>query len=131
MTSTSHYSIPTNWENLLNEKVDEAIARRKNRRRSIYIKEDLFTEELMNVPLPLKFKEPTGDFDGTTDLIDHIRTFQDRVRLHSWPDAIVCRAFPMTFRKDARVWFDTLPLLSISSFSDFANNFATCFSSSA
>ncbi|KAL2544424.1 hypothetical protein Fot_13657 [Forsythia ovata] len=31
MTSTSCYTIPANWENLLNEKVDKAIARRKNR----------------------------------------------------------------------------------------------------
>ncbi|KAL2486723.1 Uncharacterized protein Adt_31479 [Abeliophyllum distichum] len=57
--------------------------------------------------------------------------FQDRVRLHGWPDAIACRAFPMTLRKDAREWFDTLPPRSISSFADFANKFAICFSSSA
>ncbi|KAL2489546.1 hypothetical protein Fot_42838 [Forsythia ovata] len=31
MTSTSRCSIPTNWESILNEKFDEAIARRKNR----------------------------------------------------------------------------------------------------
>ncbi|KAL2486561.1 Uncharacterized protein Adt_31317 [Abeliophyllum distichum] len=75
MMSSSCYSIPKNWENLLNEKVDEAIVRRKNRKRPITIKEDPFTEELMSVPLPLKFEEPTGDFDGTTNPIDHIRTF--------------------------------------------------------
>ncbi|KAL2457881.1 Uncharacterized protein Adt_46176 [Abeliophyllum distichum] len=83
MTSTSRNSIPANWENILNEKVDEAIARRKNRGRPISIKEDSFTEEVMNVALPPKFKEPTGDFDSTTDPIDHLRLFQDRVRLNS------------------------------------------------
>ncbi|KAL2501342.1 Uncharacterized protein Fot_35190 [Forsythia ovata] len=72
MTSTSRYSIPSNWGSLLNEKIDDAIARRKNRGRPISIKEDLFTKELMNVPLPLKFTEPTGDFDGTTNPINHI-----------------------------------------------------------
>ncbi|KAL2456264.1 Retrotrans gag domain-containing protein [Abeliophyllum distichum] len=131
MTSTSRNSIPANWENILNEKVDEAITQRKNRRRPISIKGDPFTEEVMNVALLLKSKEPMGDFDGTTDPIDHLRLFQDRVRLHGWPDAIDCRAFPMTLRKDAREWFDTLPPRSILSFLDFTNKFAICFSSSA
>ncbi|KAL2457876.1 Uncharacterized protein Adt_46171 [Abeliophyllum distichum] len=120
------------WENILNEKVDEAIARRKNIGQPISIKEDPFTEDVMNAALPPKFKEPMGDFDSTTDLIDNLRLFQDRVRLrlHSWPDAIACEAFPITLRKDAREWFDTLPPQSISSFSDFSNKFAICFSSS-
>ncbi|KAL2533023.1 Integrase catalytic domain-containing protein [Abeliophyllum distichum] len=85
----------------------------------------------MNVPLPLKFKGPTDDFDGTTGPIDHILIFQDRARLHSWPDAIACRLFPMTLRKEAIEWFNTLPPWSISSFSDFKNKFAICLSSSA
>ncbi|KAL2534198.1 Uncharacterized protein Adt_07549 [Abeliophyllum distichum] len=131
MTPNSHHLIPINWESIVNEKVEEAIARRKSRGRPISIKEEPFTEEVMNVPLPQKFKEPTGEFDGTTDPIDHIRTFQDRVRLHGWPDAIACRAFPMTLRKDAREWFDMLPPRSISSFANFASKFAICFSSSA
>ncbi|KAL2453075.1 Uncharacterized protein Adt_45812 [Abeliophyllum distichum] len=130
-TPTSRHSIPVNWESILNDKVEEAIARRKSRVRPISIKEDPFTEEVMVVPLPPKFKEPTGEFDGTGDPIDHIWMFQDRVRLHGWPDAIACRAFPMTLRKDGREWFDTLPPRSISSFADFANKFAICFSSSA
>ncbi|KAL2480747.1 Uncharacterized protein Adt_33713 [Abeliophyllum distichum] len=95
-TPTSHHLIPANWKSVLNEKVEEAIAQRKNR-----------------------------------DPIDHIRTFQDRVRLHGWPDAIACRAFSMTLQKDAREWFDMLPPRSISSFADFVNKFAICFSSSA
>ncbi|KAL2505744.1 Uncharacterized protein Adt_21365 [Abeliophyllum distichum] len=131
MTPTSHHLIPTNWESIVNEKVEEAIARSKSRGRPISINEEPFTEEVMNVPLSQKFKEPTGEFDGTTNPIDHIRTFQDRVRLHGWPDAIACRAFPMTLRKDAKEWFDMLPPRSISSFADFASKFAICFSSSA
>ncbi|KAL2508036.1 hypothetical protein Fot_31683 [Forsythia ovata] len=55
-TSTSRYSIPANSESILNEKVDEAIVRRKNRGRPISIKDDPFTEDVINVPLPLKFK---------------------------------------------------------------------------
>ncbi|KAL2474432.1 Integrase catalytic domain-containing protein [Abeliophyllum distichum] len=85
----------------------------------------------MSVPLPSKFKELSGEFDGTTNPIDHIHTFQDWVRLHGWPDAIACRAFPITLKKDAREWFDKLPPRSISSFSEFANKFVIWFSSSA
>ncbi|KAL2470612.1 Uncharacterized protein Adt_38748 [Abeliophyllum distichum] len=131
LTPTSRHSIPVNWESILNDKVEEAIAPRKRKVRPISIKEDPFTEDVMTAPLPPKFKEPTREFDGTGDPIDHIRTFQDWVRLYGWPDAIACRAFPMTLRKDAREWFDTLPSRSISSFADFANKFAICFSSSA
>ncbi|KAL2497762.1 Retrotrans gag domain-containing protein [Abeliophyllum distichum] len=113
--------------NLLNEKVDEAITRRKNRGRPISIKEDPFTEELMSVPLPLKFKESASDFDGTRNPIDDIRTFQDWVRLHGWPDAIVYRALSLTLRKYAREWFNTLPPRSISSFSDLGTNLQSVF----
>ncbi|KAL2497140.1 Uncharacterized protein Adt_22690 [Abeliophyllum distichum] len=128
---TSCGNLPgTNWESILNDKVEEAIAWRKSRVRPISIKEDPFKEDVMTAPLPLKFKEPTGEFDGTGDPIDHIRTFQDWVRLHGWPDAIACKAFPMILRKDAREWFDTLPSRLISSFVDFANKFAIYFSSS-
>ncbi|KAL2499950.1 Uncharacterized protein Adt_25500 [Abeliophyllum distichum] len=74
-TPSSRHSIPVNWESILNDKVEEAIARRKNRVRPISIKEDPFTEDVMIVPLPPKFKEPTGEFDGTGDPIDHIRIF--------------------------------------------------------
>ncbi|KAL2542266.1 Reverse transcriptase domain-containing protein [Abeliophyllum distichum] len=101
MTSTSCYSIPVNWKNLLNEKFDEMIAQRKNRGQSISIKKEPFTEKLTCLHLPLKFKEPTDNFDGMTAPIDQIQTFQDQVRLHGWPDAIACRTFPMTLKKDA------------------------------
>ncbi|KAL2550341.1 Uncharacterized protein Fot_11871 [Forsythia ovata] len=81
-TSSNNQTIPANLDNLLSQKINEAIAQRKNRGRPISIKENPFMEELMSVPLPSKFKKPTDEFDSTTDSINHIRTFQDRVRLH-------------------------------------------------
>ncbi|KAL2526079.1 Uncharacterized protein Adt_11133 [Abeliophyllum distichum] len=81
LTPTSRHSIPVNWESILNDKVEEAIARSKSRGRPISIKEDPFTEDVMTASLPPKFKEPTGEFDGTGDPIDHIRTFQDRGKI--------------------------------------------------
>ncbi|KAL2461269.1 Peptidase A2 domain-containing protein [Abeliophyllum distichum] len=129
-TSSNNHTIKENLDNLLSQKINEAIAQRKNKGRPISIKEDPFIEELMSVHLPTKFKEPTDVFDDTNDPIDHIRTFQDRVRLHGWSDAITCRTFSMTLRKDARERFDTLPTQSITSFANFANKFAICFSNS-
>ncbi|KAL2491127.1 hypothetical protein Adt_26755 [Abeliophyllum distichum] len=49
MTYTSRHSIPVNWESILSEKVEEAIAQRKSRGRPISIKEDSFTEEMPSV----------------------------------------------------------------------------------
>ncbi|KAL2529222.1 Uncharacterized protein Fot_21823 [Forsythia ovata] len=48
------------------------------------IKEDLCTEELITAAFLLKFKELIDEFDSTTDPIDLIRHFQNRVRLHRW-----------------------------------------------
>ncbi|KAL2474928.1 Uncharacterized protein Adt_35664 [Abeliophyllum distichum] len=107
MTSTSCHSIPINWESILSKKSGGGDHKKKDQGKANFYKRRSVYRR------------------------DHIRTFQDRVRLHGWPDAIVCRAFLMTLRKDARELFDTLPPRSISSFADFANKFAICFSSSA
>ncbi|KAL2527581.1 Uncharacterized protein Adt_12635 [Abeliophyllum distichum] len=42
VTLTSRHSIPVNWESILNDKVEEAIVRRKSKVRLIFIKEDPF-----------------------------------------------------------------------------------------
>ncbi|KAL2501292.1 hypothetical protein Fot_35140 [Forsythia ovata] len=76
--STPNVPIMTlNFESFLNQKVDEAISRKKDEGRPTSIKEEPFTEEVMMVPLPSKFKEPIDEFDGTSYPIDHIHTFQD------------------------------------------------------
>ncbi|KAL2515468.1 hypothetical protein Fot_29439 [Forsythia ovata] len=75
-------NILLNFENHLNQKMEEAITRRKNKGRPISIKEEPFTEKAMIVLFLSKFKELTDGFDGTTYLIDHIFIFEDRVRLH-------------------------------------------------
>ncbi|KAL2508640.1 hypothetical protein Fot_32287 [Forsythia ovata] len=86
----SHQPTSVNLEDLLNEKVEVKITSRKNIGQPIYIKEDLFSAEFMTIPLLPMFKEPSDKFDGTIDPIDHIRTFQDWIRLHGWSDTNVC-----------------------------------------
>ncbi|KAL2525188.1 Uncharacterized protein Adt_10242 [Abeliophyllum distichum] len=48
-------------------------------------------------------------YDGSSDPVDHLRSFVDLMRLQATPDAIMCRAFPPTLRREARDWVATLP----------------------
>ncbi|KAL2458505.1 Uncharacterized protein Adt_45905 [Abeliophyllum distichum] len=48
-------------------------------------------------------------YDGSSDLVDHLRSFVDLMRLQATPDAIMCRAFPPTLRREARDWVATFP----------------------
>ncbi|KAL2453544.1 RNase H domain-containing protein [Abeliophyllum distichum] len=43
-------------------------------------------------------------YDRSSDPFDHLRSFVDLIRLQVTPDAIMCRAFPPTLRREARDW---------------------------
>ncbi|KAL2518389.1 Reverse transcriptase domain-containing protein [Abeliophyllum distichum] len=47
-------------------------------------------------------------YDGSSDPIDHLMAFVDLMRLRANPDAIMCRAFPPTLRREAKDWVATL-----------------------
>ena len=79
-------------------------------------------------PLPPKFKMPYLDsYDKTRDPFDHIATFKTTMHLQGVPDEIMCRAFPITLKGPARVWFSKIPPNSVSSIEElsklFINNF--------
>ena len=87
-----------------------------------------FTALINGHPLPTKFKMPPLDsYDGTCDPFDHIATFKTTMHLQEIPDEIMCRAFPITLKGPARVWFRKIPPNSVSSFEElsklFVNNF--------
>ena len=87
-----------------------------------------FIASITGHPLPSKFKMPTLDsYDGTHDPYDHIATFKTTMHLQGVLDEIMCKAFPMTLKGPARVWFEKLPPNIITSFQElsklFANNF--------
>ena len=87
-----------------------------------------FTASINGHPLPLKFKMPSLDsYDGTHDPFDHIATFKTTMHLQGVPNEIMCRAFPITLKGPARVWFSKIPPNSVGSFEDlsklFVNNF--------
>ena len=87
-----------------------------------------FTASINEHPLPLKFKMLSLDlYDGTRDPFDHIATFKTTMNLQGVPNEIMCRAFPTTLKRPARVWFSKIPLNTVSSFEElsklFVNNF--------
>ena len=87
-----------------------------------------FTALINGHPLPPKFKMPSLDsYDGTCDTFDHIATFKTTMHLQGVLDEIMCRAFPITLKGLARVWFSKIPPNLVSSFEElsklFVNNF--------
>ena len=69
-----------------------------------------FTTEVLNCPLPPKFRLPQLEsFDGLRDPLDHIKSFKTLMLLQMTLDEIVCKAFPQaplqTSTSSAKVLF--------------------------
>ncbi|GAB2216688.1 hypothetical protein Droror1_Dr00024465, partial [Drosera rotundifolia] len=62
-----------------------------------------FAPGIHAVPFPHGLKMPYFDrYDGSTDPEDHVNTIEIRMQLYNVKDAIMCRAFPSTFKGAAR-----------------------------
>ena len=58
-----------------------------------------FTTEVLNRPLPQKFRLPQLEsFDGSKDPMDHIKLFKTLMLLHMTPNKVICRAFPIMLK---------------------------------
>ncbi|XP_022158303.1 uncharacterized protein LOC111024817 [Momordica charantia] len=95
----------------------EALKARCEKKESSFDDGDLgespFTSDIMEAPIPPKFKTPTMkpyDFQAATD-------------------AIKCRAFQIAFTGSARLWYRRLPARSISTYSQLRKEFISQFSS--
>ncbi|KAK3007359.1 hypothetical protein RJ639_017834 [Escallonia herrerae] len=89
-----------------------------------------FTEEVDHFPTPQNFKMPPCEsYDGTGDPMEHLACFTSGMSLHLIPDQIMCRAFSVTLKGAAHVWFQHLAPHSISCWAllaeSFRNNFLT------
>ncbi|KAL2539042.1 Uncharacterized protein Adt_00020 [Abeliophyllum distichum] len=90
-------------EELMDRKIAEALSNKSSRQQSMVLEEDPFSIEIMAVPLPRDFKQPKMEkYDGSSDPVDHLRSFVDLMRLQDTSDAIMCRAFLPTLRREAR-----------------------------
>jgi hypothetical protein len=65
--------------------------------------DSMFTEEVANAALPEKFKIPDIPiFTGSEDPMEHLIAFRSHTSLYKTPDAVACRAFPLTLLRKAR-----------------------------
>ena len=76
---------------------------------------------LLSLAIQAKMVHPTlrvpkEKFSGTTNPTDHIIAFESHMDLYGMNDVIKCRAFPATFKRVARSWYDSLPVQSIVKF---------------
>ena len=87
-----------------------------------------FTTEVLNRPLPPKFRLPQLEsYDGSKDPLDHIESFKTLMLLQMTPDEVMCRAFPTTLKGAARVWFSKMPLGTIADFKQLNKGFVRHF----
>ena len=90
--------------------------------------ESPFTQEVLNYPLPAKFRMPQIEaFDGVKDPVDHLNTYKNQMELHGYPDPVRCRAFATTLKGPAMAWFNRIPPSTIPSFRELSIAFVSHF----
>ncbi|KAL0412126.1 UNVERIFIED_CONTAM: hypothetical protein Slati_3802300 [Sesamum latifolium] len=90
-----------------------------------------YTEGVMADELHVNCQTPAIiEYDGTTDLQEHLSRFENMTLLHRYTDSIKCRVFVTTFARAAQQWFNQLPSVVIGSFQEFRSLFMHQFASS-
>ena len=87
-----------------------------------------FIASVTSFPLPPKFCMPQVEsYNGSKDPLDHLESFKTLMHLQEVADEIMCRAFPTTLKRPARVWFSRLTPNSIGTFKELSAQFASHF----
>ena len=87
-----------------------------------------FTTAVNSFPLQHKFRMLHIDsYDGVKDPLDHLETFKTLMHVQGVADEIMCRAFPMTLKGAARIWFSRLTPNSVSTFKELSAQFIAHF----
>ena len=90
-----------------------------------------FVDGIMEVELPARWKGLTiSQYDGTTDLEEHVDVFTTQAGLYTSNDAILCRVFPTSLKGPALNWFTRLPPNSVDCFDTLATRFGIQFATS-
>ncbi|XP_077229943.1 uncharacterized protein LOC143862921 [Tasmannia lanceolata] len=88
------------------------------------------SDNVMNAPAPRGFKMLTvPQYDGTTDLVDHLETLRTMMLLHDASDGFLCKAFPTILTGAARDWYLRIKPNFISNFEDFGDDLVRHFMS--
>jgi hypothetical protein len=87
-----------------------------------------FTEPVRTYAMPDKIKIPRVEkYNGSGDPQSHLEAFREHIVLHGTPDAIACRAFPLTLSGVAKDWFVGLPPKSVGTFKELGRLFLAQF----
>ncbi|KAL2531821.1 Retrotrans gag domain-containing protein [Abeliophyllum distichum] len=96
-------------EDMVGRKIVEAMSKKSSKKQSIVLLDNPFAPEVIAVPLPRDFDQLMMEqYDGYSNSIDNLRAFVDLMRLCITPDAIMCRTFLPTLRREARDWMAIL-----------------------
>ncbi|XP_022155139.1 uncharacterized protein LOC111022280 [Momordica charantia] len=111
----------------------EALKARCEKKESPFDDDDLgespFTSDIMEAPIPPKFKTPTmKPYDGSKDPKDYVEVFEGLMDFQAATDAIKCLAFQIALTGSARLWCRRLPARSISTYSQLRKEFIGQFS---
>lgn len=66
-------------------------------------------------------------FNDMRESLDHLETYKILMNLQSFPNEIMCRAFPFTLKRLAQAWFGRLWPGSIDTFLDLSKQFVSHF----
>ena len=79
----------------------------------------------MEVDIPLGWKPLNLEqYDGTTDLDEHLDVFLTKENLYTNDNTILCRVFPTSLKMVALTWCSGLPPSFIDSFDTFVIRFS-------
>ena len=90
-----------------------------------------FAHKIEGVRLPRRLNQLTFTiYNGRTDLVEHVRHFNQRMTVHSKNKTLMCKVFPSSLGPVVIRWFNDLGAGSISSFKGltqaFGSRFITC-----
>src|ERR1044072_422756 len=88
-----------------------------------------FSEAIVALPIPEALNSlKLESYDGTGDPTEHLASFNRRMLVLRVEEPFKCKLFPTTLKKTANAWFGSMPPISITKFSDFADRFVAQFS---
>ena len=87
-----------------------------------------FTTSINSFPLSPKFcMSQIENYDRAKDPLDHLESSKTLMHLQGVADEIMCRAFPITLKGPARIWFSNLTPNSTRTFKELSAQFASYF----
>ena len=87
-----------------------------------------FAHKIEGVRLPRRLNQLTFTiYNGRTDLVEHVRHFNQRMTVHSKNETLMCKVFLSSLGPVVIRWFNDLGAGSISSFKGLTQAFGSCF----